>query len=81
MPRKDAIKFFSDFRENNQLRNTLNGSLSCHEFEKNLKLHGYSFTPDEFEDSFHYLLFKCQTEEQANELGYIFGWYQLMYYH
>jgi hypothetical protein len=81
MPRKDAIKFFSDFQGNDQLRSALNESLSKNEFEKNLKLQGYFFTNEEFEDSFRYLLLKCQTEEQANELGYIFGWFQLMYYH
>ena len=48
------------------------------EIPETLKEIGYEFTAGEFEESINLLRFKCQFEEQAEQLDEVVTWFRIL---
>jgi len=74
---QNSINFIASVSRDNNLRCALN-RMPPNDFFSHLKLRGFEFTPEEFEESINLLHVKCQFEEQAELLFEVVSWYRIV---
>lgn len=73
-----AEKFIKRIVKDNDLRSQI---YNCPDFPSRMKWiaeQGYSFTYGDFDDAINHLKVECPTEEQADLIGDISLWWQLL---
>ncbi len=74
---QNSIDFIRLASSDEKFRYLLNG-MNPDEIPETLKEIGYEFTAGEFEESINLLRFKCQFEEQAEQLDEVVTWFRIL---
>lgn len=77
MSLQNALIFFHEMETNTELRKQCYSSKTRGDLLEALKIRGFSFTFEEFEDAYRSLLLKCASYEQAANVHERHAWFLL----